>query len=248
MPRTPRTTSQKRSQQEARILLAIAALKKQEIPNVQQIARLYNVPRSTLQDRLGGRVAMTEQRANGHKLSITEEDSLVQWILSMDKRGAAPRPAAVQDMANILLSKRDPNAPPQQVGKNWVYNFIKRRNELKTRLSRRYNYLRAKCEDPKVIREWFDLVQGTTVEYGILEEDIYNFDETGFDMGLIATAKVVTRADIYGHPSLLQPGNREWVTTVECINAMGWALPSCLIFKAKNHQESWYEEPSLPHD
>ena len=44
---------------------------------------------------------------------------------------------------------------------------------------------------------------------GILAEDIYNFDETGFAMGLILAQKVVTRAEYYGRRSILQPGNRE---------------------------------------
>ena len=32
------------------------------------------------------------------------------------------------------------------------------------------------------------------MQHGITLEDIYNFNETGFIMGLVATAKVVTRA------------------------------------------------------
>ncbi|RJE19133.1 Pogo transposable element [Aspergillus sclerotialis] len=67
-------------------------------------------------------------------------------------------------------------------------------------------------------------------------------------MGLIATTKVVTRAEYYGRRSLLQPGNREWVTSIETVNAMGWALPPCLIFKAKVYQRAWYEDKNLPHD
>lgn len=47
-------------------------------------------------------------------------------------------------------------------------------------------------EDLKLIKEWFECVQATIMEYGILDEDIYNFDETGFAMGLIATARVIT--------------------------------------------------------
>lgn len=76
-----------------------------------------------------------EKRANGHKLTITEEDTFLQWMLSLDKRGAAPRPAYVQDMANILLSERSPSDIQHRVGKNWVYNFINRHEELKTRYS-----------------------------------------------------------------------------------------------------------------
>jgi hypothetical protein len=50
-------------------------------------------------------------------------------------------------MANILLAERC----EEVVSEKWVYNFIKRHDELKTRFSRRYNYDRAKCEDPEVI-------------------------------------------------------------------------------------------------
>jgi hypothetical protein len=85
------------------------------------------------------------------------------------------------------------------------------------------------------------------MEYGILPEDIYNFDETGFAMGLCATAKVITGSDRYSRPHLLQPGNREWVTAIESVNASGWALPSYIIFKAKTyHQEGWFD--TLPDD
>ncbi|KAL2018297.1 hypothetical protein VTK56DRAFT_1001 [Thermocarpiscus australiensis] len=84
-------------------------------------------------------------------------------------------------MANQLLRARD--APP--VGQRWAYNFVKRQPELRTRYSRRYDYQRAKCEDPKVIGEWFALVRNTKAKYGIVDDDIYNFDETGFIMGII---------------------------------------------------------------
>ncbi|KAF7181278.1 hypothetical protein CNMCM7691_000496 [Aspergillus felis] len=188
MPPKARTNSRDTIEKEGRILLAISALKKQEISNIREAARVYNIPRSTLQDRLRGKTFRNEARANSHKLTQSEEESLVRWILSIDQRGAAPRPSYVREMANILLAKRG-TTPIQAVGEKWVYNFIKRRDELKTRFSRRYNHQRAKCEDPKVITEWFNRVQVTRMQYGIADEDIYNFDETGFAIGLVATAK-----------------------------------------------------------
>jgi hypothetical protein len=100
--------------------------------------------------------------------------------------------------------------------------------------------------DPKIIREWFNLVQKTKFQFGIDPDDIYNFDETGFAMGSTATAKVITRAEYYGRRSLLQPGNREWVATIECTGASGWALPPCVIFKGKLYIESWFD--NLPDD
>lgn len=52
-------------------------------------------------------------------------------------------------------------------------------------------------------------------------------------MGLISAQKVVTRAEYYSRRSILQPGNREWVTAVEAICADGYSLPLCVIFKGK---------------
>lgn len=126
----------------------------------------------------------------------------------MDRRGAAPQPSHIQAMADILLSQHG-SANTQPVGKNWVSSFIKRHDEIMSNYSRRYNYQRAKCENPKDIKEWFNLVQITIMQYGIANEDIYSFDETGYAMGLIATANVVTRADMYGLRQVIQPGNRE---------------------------------------
>ncbi|GMG14126.1 unnamed protein product [Aspergillus oryzae] len=237
--------SKSQVEQEGRLLLAIEALNNQKICSIREAARVYNVPRSTLTDRMNGRHFNKEKRANSHKLTQNEEDSLVRWILSLDQRGAAPRHTHVREMANILLAKRgDPI--PTTVGQKWAHNLVQRRDELKSRFSRRYNYQRAKCEDPKLLREWFERVQITIMQYGIQPDDIYNFDETGFAMGLISTTKVVTRAELAGRPFLLQPGNREWVTSIECIGSRG-PLPPCLIFKGKIHIEGWYEM-GLPPD
>lgn len=62
------------------------------------------------------------------------------------------------------------------------------------------------------------------LEYGIADEDIYNFDETGFAMGMVTTGKVMCSSDCVGEPSLTQPGNREWVTVVECVALGKWCL------------------------
>ncbi|OQE40963.1 hypothetical protein PENCOP_c005G06523, partial [Penicillium coprophilum] len=61
----------------------------------------------------------------------------------------------VREMANLLLEKRGTTLV-LSVGENWVTKFVKRHPLLSSQFSKRYNYERAKCEDPKIIREWFD--------------------------------------------------------------------------------------------
>ena len=235
------------SNQEGKILLAIQAFKSGQISSIRKAAALYDVPYTTLQNRLNGRTTRENSQLRNRKMTLAEESFLEKWILSMDERGQPPRVSTVHATANLILANRDPTVTPPTVGINWVTRFLRRTPTLKTRFSQSYDYKRALCEDPKVIQEWFRLVQNTIQKYGIVQKDIYNFDETGFQMGIIGTAKVVTGSERGLHPHLVQPGNTEWVTAVEGINATGWSLPPMIILKGKWHQASWYEN-GLPHD
>ena len=55
-------------------------------------------------------------------------------------------------------------------------------------------------------------------KYSIMEEDIHNFNESGFLMGVITTTKVITGAESRNRLKTAQPGNREWVTVIQGIN------------------------------
>jgi len=234
---------------EGRVQLAINAFKKGHFGTLKAAATAYDAPYTTTRRRAHGGPSRSECEPNNRKLSSTEELSLEKWIITLDTRGFPPRVSAVRDMANLLLTARTQSnlsVTPPTVGKNWVQNFINRHDTLQSKFSRKYDYQRAKNEDPAVIQDWFQRVQSTIQEFGILEQDIYNFDETGFQMGVISTAKVVTSAQIRGRPTLTQPGNREWVTVIETIRADGTTIPPMIILAGKVHISIWYDEKQLP--
>ena len=60
--------------------------------------------------------------------------------------------------------------------------------------------------------------------------------------------KVITRADRAKRPRITQPGNHKQVTVIEAINALSFAIPPLVIFKAVMHQEAWYPNGILPLD
>jgi hypothetical protein len=117
----------------------------------------------------------------------------------------------VRDMANDLLAERG----GKPVGRHWVDNLKTRTPEIKLRRSRP-----------------FELVANTKAKYGILDEDMYNFDETGFMMGVIHGQMAFTGPEKRGTKSL-QPVNRGWVTNIQGVNAKGWTIPPFLIFPDK---------------
>ena len=134
---------------EARVILALQALQSNKNLSIRAAAKIYNVPATTIRRRRNSHTARRDSIPNSKKLTHLEEEAIVRYIIELYARSFPPRLRGVEDMANQLLRVRD--APP--VGKLWAHNFVKRQPELRTRYTRRYDYQRAKCEDPKVIGE-----------------------------------------------------------------------------------------------
>ena len=141
---------------------------------------------------------------NGNlNLTATEEEVIVQYIMQLDSWGFSPQCADVEDMANVLLTICN----AQHVRKRWTERFIKRRPELTIRFNHVYDYQRGLCKDPAIIEPWFRLVHNMHAKYGIQDGDFYNFDETGFMMGMVRPGIVITWIDQVGKPKSIQPGN-----------------------------------------
>ena len=216
---------------ENRIILALQAIKSDPTLSIRSVAKIYAIDFSTLARRMRGQLSRRDILPPCRKLTNLEESTIIQYIIDLDARSFPPQLCGVQDMANRLLADRD--APP--VGSRWASNFVKRHKELSTRFTRRYDYQRALCEDPKIIKPWFELVRNTVAKYGVLDEDFHNFDETGFMMGMISTALVVTSSDRHGKPTLAQPGNREWISVIQSINSRGQAIPPFIIVAGQHY-------------
>jgi hypothetical protein len=229
---------------EGLVQLAIQSLNTKQITSAKRAAASYNVPRTTLRRRRAGTQSRRDCQPNSKKLTKIEEDVIVERILDRDSRGWAFTKKGIEEMANTLLAERGGGV----VGKNWVDNFIKRQSRLKTQWSRSYDRQRALTEDPRVISPWFTLVKSFKEKHGIQDDDIYNFDESGFMMGVIASQMLVIGSERRGKRKAIQPGNREWVTVICSINATGWAIPPFIIFAGRVHISSWYEDKSIPRD
>jgi hypothetical protein len=169
---------------------------------------------------------------NGLKLTRTEEQIIVQYILNLDSGGFVPRLCEVSDMADKLLGVRG----GEPVGKHWAERFITRSDAFKMAFNRAKDIQRILQEDPEVIGAWFKLVEETKAKYGVHDDDVHNFDETGFQMGVIGSMKVVTGSERRTRPELIQPGDREWVTVIQSICADGSCnVPPCVL----GHPACW---------
>lgn len=231
-------------QKEAQLILALQAMERDKKLSLRTAASRYSVPLKTLARRQKGICSRADTIPNSRNLTPSEEQVIVQRILNLYERGFSPGLSVVEEMANLLREVRD--APC--VGPRWASNFVRRQPELRTRWSRPYDYQRAKCEDPEIIDAWFHLFQNMVAKHGILESDIWNFDETGFLMGQISSTLVVTSSEGRGKAKKIQPGNREWVTVIQAIQSGGEVIPPYVVVAGKMHLESWYRDSPFPPD
>ena len=193
------------SYEEDNIKYALQAYASRQFRTLRRAAAAFGVRHQRLSDRLNKITYRPQAPLNCRKLSSTEERTIVRHILDLDARGFAPQLCEVADMADKLLAVR--GGTP--VGKLWSGRFVSRTKELKMAFNRAKDHQRILQEDPEVISAWFTLVRETIAKYGVRDSDIHNFDETGFQMGVISSMKVVTGAERRTRPNLIQPGDRE---------------------------------------
>jgi hypothetical protein len=102
-------------------------------------------------------------------------------------------------MANKLLGVHG----DEPVGKHSAERFVTRSNQLKTVFNQAKNRQRILQEDPDMISAWFKLVEDTKAKYSVHNDDVHNFEKSGFQMGVIGSMEVMTGAERRALPEIV---------------------------------------------
>jgi hypothetical protein len=230
---------------ESRIQEALQYLEENPDAKVATVAREFGVPRTRLRRRLQGVGPLDSRPPTNTRLTDPEEAALCRYVDRLDRINLAVRPAFITDAANHILASRasqsEQDSPPT-VGQNWTSRFIQRHEYLK-QTQKKLNSNRQRAENPAVVAEYFEKLYDTLEEYGIVQEDIWNMDETGFRIGIGKDQVVVTkrkRAHYFGIPE-----NRESATDIEAISIGGRVIPAFLILSGQIHMAYWYQQAEL---
>ena len=100
MPSSKRVRS---SPNESSILLAISALRSKTCNSITAAAKAYDVPKSTLYDRIKGTPSREDYKPRN---SPIEEEVLIKDILKLDSQGLSPTPGLVETMANSICQAK----------------------------------------------------------------------------------------------------------------------------------------------
>jgi hypothetical protein len=214
----------------------------QERKGLRPIAQQYGVSFKTLSRHYHNKQSMYSFNATKQKLTIAEEQVIVDFAAQSADRGIPLTHKAVENAANEILRSRLGN-DFKPVGVNWCQRFLTRhRDVLQTHWSKPLDTQRAQALNPATVGDWFDLLEKHAVvgKDGRLvqKEDIYAMDETGNTPGDQGTHRVIGRR---GTKTQHKQGgaDRENVTSIVTICADGTALPPTVIFKGKNIMKKW---------
>jgi Tc5 transposase DNA-binding domain len=218
------------SEIEERVLEACEWLKTQKKPYFSKAARIYGVHKDHVRRRFLEKTASLCDNGGHNKCLNDEEDrALCAYIDFADEIGLPIREKTFIVAANSILRKHYSNSP--SASKMWASRWLSRHPEYNKKYRKPLAAIRKNIHDIEGLERWFSKLQTIREEYGIVDQDIHNMDETGFRIGVGRKHKVITRAGCK-RQYLADPDNRDYVTSIESISTAGESHAPMLILKA----------------
>ena len=200
--------------------------------SVSRAATLHGIPRSTLNDHCHGRVLPGARSGRPTILSSTEEQDLVQFLLSSAKIGYARTRSEVISIVERMLSVRDDRAK-QTVTIGWWNKFCKRHPELVLRTPATLSLSRASASTKECIDNYFDVLEQVLDDYDLRDQPslIFNMDESGFPLDPKPLKTIHQRGE--KNPVSITSGSKSQVTVVACVSASGQTIPPLINWKRR---------------
>jgi hypothetical protein len=89
------------------VVLALKVFQTDKNLSVRTVAKAYNISRKTLTRRYNNQLAQHDTILNSKKLTESEEETIVQYILELVTRVFPPRLSNIKDITNNLLYVRN---------------------------------------------------------------------------------------------------------------------------------------------
>ncbi len=216
---------------EGRIQKAIDAINTRENPNRAEIAREFDVPVQRLRSRLKGHPPASAVRGlHNRALKPDQELALHTYIKRLDELGLSARLNLIESAGNLLLRQDSPWA---SLGPKWAKRWLDRQSDLHKAKRKPLAAARKNAHDEELLKGHFDAYDEVVKQYGMTEENTWNFDETGYRMGIARSDWIIT-VDPVRRIYMSDPDNREFCTVIECINGTGKDIPPMLILQGVN--------------
>ena len=198
--------------------------------SIRKAFEIYDVPKSTLQDRVSGRVKFGARSGPESYLNDQEEDELINFIQGCSDIGYTRTKKQILELVQMVMYEKGRNI---RISEGYWSSFRHRHPQLTLRVAEPVSYIRLLGTRPEIIERYFDLLKHTFDQYNLHDSpcSIFNMDETGMPLNPVSP-KVVACKEAK-HPVASTTGDRSQITVVSCCNAAGYAMPPMVIFDRK---------------
>ena len=206
------------------------AVEKDGVP-IRRAAERYNVPKSTLHDRISGRVQFGSTSGPESYLNEEEERELVQFIEACTDIGFSRTKSQIIELVQRVMmhKKKDVN-----VSLGWWTSFRRRHPHIVLRSPESVSHVRAIGTRREILQRYFDLLEETFTEYDLYDKPtaIFNMDETGMPLNPVPP-KVLSRKGTHHPVTRVSADDKSRLTVVSCCNAAGYTIPPMVILDRK---------------
>ena len=155
---------------------AVEAVRRGE--TIRRAAELYNIPRSTLSDKVLGKVPLKARSGPPTYLSTDEEEELTSFLLQMAKIGYQNTRKQVIALVQQIV---DSKGISTVVTNGWWERYVHRHPQITLRVAVPLSIARAMASDKDVLDPYFNMLEDCLNSNGIMNKParIFNCDETG---------------------------------------------------------------------
>jgi len=228
----------KQDHEEIKVQKALELLKNNPGMTRREACHISRAAYGRVTRRLQGIRGSHTRGGHNKKLAVPQSEALKDHIEMCYAMGRSANIEVVVASANSILRC---DGSMDTVSRRWAKGWIKQNHEFIYTLrekplsaKRRATHIR---EDIEAHFKEFDRCKR---KWGILDDDIYNFDETGCQIGVTSGGLVCVPAGV-DQVYVDDPDNKELVTSTECISASGYHLPAMITFKGAYHLRKYFE-------
>lgn len=196
---------------------------------VRQAAKEFGVPKSSLGDRVSGRVTPGSRSGPAQLITSADEEVLVEFSLYMSKHGFPLTKQQLVSFASSIYKRQHRRVAFSKLGQTWWLNFRKRQEKNLT-IQPADSVVRGRtvCVRKEAVDQFFHLLSSVLDAHRLTDkpQQIFNCNETSFQLGR-------KRVSLPKPPSLgykPAPGSRDHISVLACFNAAGEDIPPFIIY------------------
>ncbi len=231
MRKRPRRGETRKQWSDASMLAAMEAVSNGTM-SINKAALLHGVPKTTLKDRLSGRVVHGTNPGPTKYLDEEEERALADHLVVAARAGYGKTRRQVKAIVENVAREKDV-LRSCHVLDGWWRRFLERQLQLSLRKGDPTAHIRMNAVTREVIEGYYDLLEETLREHNLTNSpaQIYNMDKSGVPLDHRPPNVVAKRGQKKVRYRVA--GKKEQITVLGCANTVGQALPPMVNFEGK---------------